>query len=264
MIDSLLVLGGIHEAKALVPRLMERGYRVIYSEAGKGRYPDVPCEIHWGGFGGVAGLRDFIITRRVIAVIDLTHPYAAQIHSHAVQASQAAGVPLLRWLRPCWTEQAGDRWRQFNQWSQLLADLKKFQRVFFALGNAPLQHLAAIGTGQHWFIRLLNLPQNSTAHAAYTLMAGVGAISTVQEVHLFKTLQIEVVVCKNSGGTAGYAKIAAARELALPVMLWTRPKAPQELAQNVMDFNLLEELFQYLSMRAPRWGANRPKKISLE
>ena len=252
MTNLVLVLGGIHEAKAVVPRLVELGYRVIYSEAGKGRYPDVSCEIHWGGFGGVVGLRDFITTRRVVAVVDMTHPYAAQIHHHAAQASQAAGVPLLRWLRPPWIEQAGDRWQQCSQWPQLLVELKPFQRVFFALGSAPLQYLPAIDAVQHWFVRLLNLPENSTAHAAYTLMAGVGTFSTAQELHLLKTLQIEVVVCKNSGGSVGYAKIAAARELGLPVMLWTRPKAPQELAQNVMDFNVLDELIQCL------------KKISLE
>ena len=38
---------------------------------------------------------------------------------------------------------------------------------------------------------------------------------------------IEVIVCKNSGGTASYAKIAAAHRLGLPVVIVTRPPVPE-------------------------------------
>ena len=38
--------------------------------------------------------------------------------------------------------------------------------------------------------------------------------------------KIDVVVSKNSGGTGAYAKIAAARQLGLPVIMIDRPTIP--------------------------------------
>jgi precorrin-6A/cobalt-precorrin-6A reductase len=46
------------------------------------------------------------------------------------------------------------------------------------------------------------------------------------ERELLKTYAIEVIVSKNSGGDATYAKIRAARELALPVVMVQRPPTP--------------------------------------
>lgn len=48
-----------------------------------------------GGFGGIAGLRQYLIDEGVVAVIDATHPFAAIMPYHAEAACKAEGVPLL-------------------------------------------------------------------------------------------------------------------------------------------------------------------------
>jgi precorrin-6A/cobalt-precorrin-6A reductase len=56
--------------------------------------------------------------------------------------------------------------------------------------------------------------------------------------------KIEIVVSKNSGGTATYAKIKAARSLGLPVVMIARPNKP---AGNVVHG--AEEAVGWLELR---------------
>jgi len=53
-----------------------------------------------------------------------------------------------------------------------------------------------------------------------------GPFTEADEVDLLREHRIDVVVTKASGGKATYAKIAAARQLGLPVIMIKRPKPP--------------------------------------
>ena len=57
-------------------------------------------------------------------------------------------------------------------------------------------------------------------------MLGRGPFDVAAEIDLMRRHRIDVVVSKNSGGAATYAKIEAARALTLPVALLTPPAAP--------------------------------------
>ncbi|MFX7879263.1 precorrin-6A/cobalt-precorrin-6A reductase, partial [Acinetobacter baumannii] len=63
-----------------------------------------------GGFGGVAGLAAYLREQRVTHLVDATHPFAATMSAHAVEAAQMAGIPLIALTRPGWQSAAGDRW----------------------------------------------------------------------------------------------------------------------------------------------------------
>ena len=81
MSPRILLLGGTAEALRLARRL---GPESIYSLAGLGRVPDdLPCEVRVGGFGGAEGLAAFIREQGIELLLDLTHPYAAQISANA-------------------------------------------------------------------------------------------------------------------------------------------------------------------------------------
>ena len=55
---------------------------------------------------------------------------------------------------------------------------------------------------------------------------GMGPFSRVSELELLDGHRIAVVVAKMAGGSAAYAKIEAARQLGLPVVLLRRPEPP--------------------------------------
>ena len=108
---KILVLGGTTEARTLADALGGRGHAVITSLAGRTAEPRRPQgEVRIGGFGGAAGLADYLRSADIEAVIDATHPYAAAISAHAIEAGAATNLPLLRVGRAAWQPQKGDRW----------------------------------------------------------------------------------------------------------------------------------------------------------
>lgn len=216
----LLILGGIGEALQLA-RALAPIHRVIYSVAGKGRIPELPCAVRVGGFGGVEGLAAFLREHRVELLIDATHPYAAQISRHAALAARATGIPLWAYRRPAWQPEPGDDWRSVADWAGMMAALREFKRLFFTIGLEPLRHMADIPPAQHWLVRCLaaELP----VLPRLTLLCAIGPFALEQELALLRDYRIDVLIAKNSGGGAVASKLAAARRLKIPVVMLERP-----------------------------------------
>ena len=62
-----------------------------------------------GGFGGPDGLAAFLKDGRYDALIDATHPFAAQIAAHAAEAAELAQMPRVKLLRPPFERTPEDR-----------------------------------------------------------------------------------------------------------------------------------------------------------
>lgn len=219
----ILILGGIGEAVKLARRLAAI-HTVFYSVAGKGRLPELPCPVRSGGFGGSEGLAAFLHDHAVDVLIDATHPYAAQISRNAATAAQQADIPLWAYRRPPWRPEIGDDWRFVADWAGIMTVLREFQRPFFTIGLEPLQHLAEIPPEQHWRVRCL--AAESPASSRLTLLCAIGPFTLEQELTLLREGQIDVLVAKNSGGEAVEAKLAAVRQLRIPVVMLERPLLP--------------------------------------
>ena len=221
----LLILGGTTEAAALARALAGRpGIEVISSLAGRTREPaPLPGGTRSGGFGGVAGLVDYLRAERIAAVIDATHPFAAQIGSHAVAAARAAGLPLLRLERPPWRRLPGDRWIEVGSLAEAAVAAPKFgRRGFLTVGAGELQPFAGLAT-MRFLVRLIERPTAPLPLADAKVVLGRGPFAAADEEKLLRQHAIEVIVAKNSGGDATYGKIAAARTLGLPVVMVRRP-----------------------------------------
>lgn len=219
----ILVLGGIGEGLKLA-RMLAPVHAVTYSVAGKGRIPVSSCPIRDGGFGGAAGLAAFLRERGIELLVDATHPYAAQISRNAIEAARLAGIPLWAYRRPPWRPDAGDDWRSVADWAGIVATLREFHRPFFTIGLEPLRHVATIPPDQRWTVRCL--AAEPPASPRLTLLCATGPFSLEQESKLLRDHRIDLLVAKNSGGTAVAAKLAAARQAGIPVVVLERPSLP--------------------------------------
>jgi precorrin-6A/cobalt-precorrin-6A reductase len=66
------------------------------------------------------------------------------------------------------------------------------------------------------------------------LLLDRGPFSLERELQLLRDYKIDAIVSKNSGGDATYAKIIAARELGIPVIMVQRSIVPEgEVVNNV-------------------------------
>lgn len=219
----ILLLGGIGEALKLA-RMLTPTHTVIYSIAGKGRVPDLPGAMRIGGFGGIEGLAAFLRERRITLLVDATHPYAAQISRNATQAARQVGIPLWAYRRPVWRPEPGDNWRFATDWAEMQHTLQPFQRPFFTIGLEPLRHTADIPPTQHWLVRCLAAEPPTSIRL--TLLCATGPFALEEESALFRDYRIDVLVAKNSGGKSVEAKLRAARQLRIPVVMLERPTLP--------------------------------------
>ena len=243
--SRILLLGGVGDALAIARRLAPQD---IYSLAGLVKVPaDLPCQLRVGGYGGAEGLAAFMAAEGIDLLLDITHPYAAQISANAARAAELSGVPCWALRRPGWQAGGGDDWREVADWAALSAALEPFQRPLFTLGREPLAHLQAIPLHQHWTVRCLDdYPGTPRAR----VIGARGPFNLADERALFAAGQFDVLISKNSGSSATEPKLQVARELGLPVLLLARPPLPPVDRQ----FSAVEEVWSALQALPGRLG----------
>lgn len=224
---SYLVLGGTRDALELTRYLIEENVPVIYSLAGKVRVPELACSVITGGFSSSGGMAKYIVDNGITAIIDVTHPYAAQISANAAQAGREANVPYWQYRRPEWISESGDDWHHFESWPELMSLIEDKQSTLFAIGQIPEQvaEFMAIQMAdrQSEFVvrsaveSLVHLPDNVKQVKA------IGPFKQADEEALMKQFGIDAMVCKNSGGEPMFSKMKAARALGIPVFILKRP-----------------------------------------
>jgi precorrin-6A/cobalt-precorrin-6A reductase len=224
-----LILGGTTEAAALA-RLVAGDARLLPTLSLAGRtqapvLPPIPYRI--GGFGGIAGLVAYLRRERIAAMIDATHPFAAQMTRHAVAASAAAGVPLLRLDRPAWVAQPGDAWCEVGDMAGAARALGGVpRRVLLTIGQRDLAAFAAC-PWHAYLVRSVDPPAAASLPPGARCLALRGPFAEAEERALLARERIDVLVTKNSGGLATYPKLAAARALRIKVVMVARPPAPE-------------------------------------
>ena len=244
MKHSILILGGTAEARRLAEILAGNpDYTVELSLAGRTRAPvEHAVPIRLGGFGGPDGLATYLREQGIAILIDATHPYAAQISTNAAVASEVSGVPLLALRRDPWQRGEGDRWEMVDGVADAVSVLGgKPRRVFLTLGRQELLPFEA-APQHHYLIRSVDPVEPPLQVPRATYITDRGPFDEVREERLLRDNSIEVIVAKNSGGSASYGKIAAARALGIDVVLIKRPELP-----NVPSVGTIEEVLRHLA-----------------
>ena len=221
------MLGGTLEATALCNRLAEIGAPAQLSLAGRVARPKrQPLPVRIGGFGGVAGLAAYLRAEGVTHVIDATHPFAVQMSRNAVDACAQTGVPLVALARAPWAPGPGDRWQRVPDIAGAVAALDRpAARVMLAVGRMHLAEFAP-NPQHHYLLRLGDPPEIALPFPDAHVIVDRGPFSVEGDRDLMQTHRIDLVVSKNSGGTGASAKLHAARDLSVPVIMIDRPVLP--------------------------------------
>ncbi|MBD2515211.1 cobalt-precorrin-6A reductase [Nostoc sp. FACHB-973] len=224
----VLILGGTGDAAELAAKLASmEGVEIITSLAGRTREPLVPLgDLRVGGFGGVAGLASYLEVMQIDLLIDATHPFATKISWNAVDAATIVGVPHLMLIRPPWEKVSGDRWIEVDSVTAAAAALQnQAQRVFLTVGRQELAAFAHLK--EIWFLmRMIDPPTPDALVPPGMLLCDRGPFTLNNEREILIHHNIDTIVSKNSGGDATYAKIIAARELEVKVVMVNRPATP--------------------------------------
>ncbi len=241
----ILILGGTREARDLACALRDvSGVRVVTSLAGRLREPVLPDgEVRIGGFGGAAGLAAFLKDNAVSTVVDATHPFARRMSEHAAAAAARTGTVLLRLARPGWTEREGDLWHRVPDMVAAVALMCTLgDRVFATTGTTDVQLLSST-TDIDILLRCVDEPAGPRAPHIRVLL-GRGPFDVASERALLLRERIDVLLTKDSGGSTTGAKLEAARDLCLPVVMLDRPASP--LAPGLRTVASAEEVLDLL------------------
>jgi len=248
----ILILGGTTEASQLARLLADDNrFEPTLSLAGRTASPKPqPLLTRIGGFGGVVGLEAWLRENGISAVIDATHPYAAQISAHAVDACNALSVPLASILRAAWRRASGDEWIEVETPAAAAAALgSEPKRVFLSLGRLELTAFAA-APQHHYIARTIDPPGEVSLPPNIQFVHDRGPFDAAEEEAFLADRRVAIIVSKNSGGAATYPKIAAARRLRLPVVMIDRPNKPHGVALDSPE-GAMHWLEAQLAHRAP-------------
>lgn len=222
---KILVLGGTGEARELATLLLEDGHDVESSLAGVTQTRLMPeGKVRLGGFGGEQGLFEYLQNNRFAAVADATHPYAATISKNAYSAARRAGLCYCRLERPAWQAEPADRWIAAASAAEAASLLPPGARVFLATGRSGIKPFMA-RLDLSGLVRMIEIPPDTIAQG-WTLILARPPFAIEAELGLMKKHGISHLVSKNSGGDGSYAKLVAARETKIPVVMIARPVKP--------------------------------------
>ena len=245
--STVLILGGTSEAYDLAEKLVlevgGQGFRILTSLRGSTQKPRLPRGNHRiGGFGGIDGLENFLREEEISHVIDATHPFAEQISRNAVHACRSSQLPLIRLERPSWEPESGDNW-------VLKPDLKSAaewlidhpQRVLLTTGHRDL-NVFRDAHASFFLIRTIEPVSFLEGFPNAENLIARGPFSKDEEIALMRSWKISLLLCKNSGGEASFAKLLAARELSIPVLMMKRPEIPE-----VSQTESIDEVVKWLA-----------------
>jgi precorrin-6A/cobalt-precorrin-6A reductase len=131
-------------------------------------------------------------------------------------------VPLLALEHPPRPRAPGDRWIEVDD-IEAAADAlgAEPRRVFLGIGRLHLATFAA--HPQHaYLVRVVDPPRAPLPLAAEVIVAR-GPFDRAGDRAMLENYRAEIVVARNAGGNSASAKIEAARDLALPVVMVRRP-----------------------------------------
>ena len=236
-----LILGGTSDANRLADTVAGLGWDAIYSYAGRTEAPvaqSLPTRS--GGFGGASGLADYIRQQNITHVVDATHPFAAGMSRNAVAACAATRTALIALERAPWSKTPDDTWIEVADETAAAAALPDQRTsVFLAIGR---QHLAPfVAKPQHAYtLRFVDAPDGALPLPDAGVIVSRGPFTLAGDLELMRSRRIEWVVARNAGGSGARAKIDAARELGLPVVMIARPDLPErartERIEDVLAF----------------------------
>jgi precorrin-6A/cobalt-precorrin-6A reductase len=221
----ILILGGTGEARELAAELVAANADVISSLAGRVQNPRLPeGAVRIGGFGGAEGLAAFLRAEGITHLVDATHPFAEGITANAALAAAEAGVPRLVLRRPDWA--ADPAWQSVADIRAAASVVARWpgEGVFLTTGRRDLAAFAA--DDRHRFLVRTVDPPDGPVPPRMTLILDRGPYTVAGESALIREHRIGLLVTKNSGGAMTAAKLAAARDLGVQVVVVARPPLP--------------------------------------
>ena len=216
---KILIIGGTSESNKLEDSLSDTFIPILSLQGNteKPRLGNYANRI--GGFGGIEGLKSYLLGESIDAVVDASHPYSRQISKNVLAATQELNIKLYQLHRPAWKKVPSDSWFEvssFGEASFMANNLPRDSRIFLTIGK---KNLEIFEKSNNWMMfRTIDKYQKFISKGKKYLV-GRGPFRLVSELINMRNNKITHLITRNSGSRETYAKIQACRILNIPIIM---------------------------------------------
>lgn len=231
---KLLLMAGASETNSIARALASAGFSVIVSTV-----TDFPLEIEqsekiYRRVGGLSApdLIDLCEEEGVVAIVDATHPYAAQAHKNVRESATQLNIPSFRYDRPCAArdEQGVHSAASHDEAARIAVSFGR--PVLLTSGTRNLEPYISLARtqGVELFVRALDCQQSRETIKDHDIPVdhcefALGPFSVEDNKRLITKFDIGVLVTKDGGLAGGLPeKLEAAKTMACEVVLVKRPQ----------------------------------------
>ena len=181
--------------------------------------------------GQISSLRNkeffhrFLIENGIEALIDASHPFDKESTELCKGVSDLADIKFTHFLRPPWTSTIDDNWTSVRTLDEAAKTIPDGSNVFIATGRIGLEKFSKL-TSSKFFIRRLGKVKMHCPLDNGKFIYGDPPFSLKDELSLFRSLKIDILVIKNVGGEGSFAKVEAARAMNISVIMIERSQKP--------------------------------------
>ncbi|MGP6085662.1 precorrin-6A/cobalt-precorrin-6A reductase [Antarctobacter jejuensis] len=158
------------------------------------------------------------------AVVEAAHPCDTATAHATAKAAQEAAVPHLQLVRPAWRAGRRDLWLPLQHVREAAAVIPRGARVLVTTGREALPGLKALQA--HVLMRRIGGETGPFPLKRGRFLGGSGPFTVQHEIRLMRRERVDWLLVHNAGGTGGWPKLQAARQLHLPVAMLARPRRP--------------------------------------
>ncbi len=185
----------------------------------------------------------FCQENQIAAIVDASHPHAAEVSQNASSTAESLNIPYLRYERPL-VEAASynDRVTVLDSFATLIAGTYlSGERVLLTVGCKALPLFKFWHERTQLWARILPKPESlqMALAAGFTsdrLICLRPPISLELEAALWRQWQISLVITKASGKAGGEdTKIQVAKQLNIPLIIISRPKVCYRLQTSCIN-----------------------------
>ncbi|MCH2094259.1 MAG: precorrin-6A/cobalt-precorrin-6A reductase [Rhodobacteraceae bacterium] len=163
----------------------------------------------------------------VSCVIDARHPFDQGGRLPVEDWARRQNVPFLRLRRPTWRPGPKDRWVCLRSDRLVPRVPLRGLRLFCATGRDGLMVLRRL-KDCYFLVRQLDRHAGPFPLPRGRWVFDTGPFSVAAEIAVMRRLRIDGIVVRNAGGQGAWPKLAAARQLGLPVVLIDPPPVPAQ------------------------------------
>lgn len=167
---------------------------------------------------------DFIVDNGIGLIIDMSHPFAVEVSSNAVEASNKMNIEYIRFIR---SSTESDDAMIANSMDELLSVIEGINgNVLFTTGSKDIPQFEAVkGESRHIYrilplVRSLEIAENANI-SADDIICMKGPFSRELNIAMINNFNIEYMVMKESGKNSGFTdKIDACKQMGvIPIVL---------------------------------------------